>query len=169
LLFEGNEYELLYRKARKYLLGQQGENYTSLSHGRALSDKVASENELVAQSRPFAAELLNHPVMYSLSYAVYYLTPEDKPERPLKHINLQELSLLKSYLTICLQAILDPLSFEVSKKNPKPHYLTNTIDELSRYPAVPTRQINELRVLEGRSDHIVQKNMIRPLKGIIID
>jgi len=32
-----------------------------------------------------------------------------------------------------------------------------------------TRQINELRVLEGRSDNIVQKSIIRPFKGIIID
>lgn len=38
---------------------------------------------------------------------VYYLTHKEMPERPFHKLTLQELSLLKAYLTICLQAVLD--------------------------------------------------------------
>lgn len=66
--------------------------------------------------------------MYFSSYLVFYLTPEEKSARPFNQLSLQELSLLKSYLTICLQAILDPGNFTASKLHPQAHFLTSLVD-----------------------------------------
>jgi hypothetical protein len=46
----------------------------------------------------------------------------------MKTLTLQELALLRSYLSISLEAILDPPRFKQAKNYPRAHYLTNAID-----------------------------------------
>lgn len=67
--------------------------------------------------------------MYISFNIVYYSTTKEieQANRFLRPLSLQELSLLNAYLMLCLQSLLDIQSFEQSKKNPKPHYLTNII------------------------------------------
>ena len=65
---------------------------------------------------------------YELLKKFYYLTPKELPPRPLENPSLQELALLKAYLSICYQSILDQVGFNESKLSPRPHYLTSLID-----------------------------------------
>ena len=53
--------------------------------------------------------------------------------------------------------------------HPRAHYLTNLIDEFSPYPSISTRQVNELKGLEKKSDNLLQHNTFRPRKGVKID
>lgn len=92
------------------------------------------------------------------------------PERPFQKLTIQELSLLKAYLSSCLEAVLDQRLFEMTKKDPRPHYLTNIINELSRSPNNLTKkQIEQIRSLEGHSDVLSHKLSVHRVKGIIVD
>jgi hypothetical protein len=66
----------------------------------------------------------------------------------------KELALLNLYFSICLEALLDQKTFDNSKRNPQPHYLSDFIATIPRPKTISAKLLDEIRSLEGHSSAI---------------